>query len=98
MTNRVTHAADEPGSPRTSSSAIERNRVRPKYYVETGRVRLVISAQNATEAAVKAFPCTCDRQSEIYADSLLDHCRRAGEAGCRVAAFELLVRDRNVLV
>ena len=56
----------------------------PKYYVETGRVRLVISAQNATEAAVKAFQWTCDRQSEIYADSPLDHCRRADEEGCQV--------------
>jgi len=39
----------------------------PKYYVESGRVRLVIIAEDARQAATRAFDWSCDRQAEIYA-------------------------------
>lgn len=39
-----------------------------KYYVESGRVRLVLDAETAEHAAVKAFQWSSDRQAEIYAE------------------------------
>ena len=38
----------------------------PKYYVESGRVRLVLAARNAGEAAGKAVSWSFQRQAEIY--------------------------------
>jgi hypothetical protein len=52
-----------------------------KYYVQSGQVRLVLDAENATEAAVKAFQWTCDRQAGIEAGSPLDHVWQAEEQG-----------------
>jgi hypothetical protein len=52
-----------------------------KYYVESGQVRVVFDADNTTEAAVKAFQWTCDRQSGIEADSPLDHLLEAEYRG-----------------
>ena len=49
----------------------------PKYYVESGRVRLVLTAENAEQAAVKAFQWSCDRQAEIYSDPVGDFIRDA---------------------
>lgn len=41
----------------------------PKYYVESGWVRLVLDARNAQQAAVKAFQRCRQRQAEIYAEA-----------------------------
>jgi hypothetical protein len=41
----------------------------PKYYVESGWVRLVLDARNAERAAVKAFQRCRERQAEIYAEA-----------------------------
>ena len=40
----------------------------PKYYVESGWVRLVLDARNAEQAAVKVFQRCRERQAEIYAE------------------------------
>jgi len=52
-----------------------------KYYVESGHVRVVFDAENATEAAVKAFQLSCDKQSGIEAESPLEHLCEAEELG-----------------
>jgi hypothetical protein len=49
----------------------------PKYYVESGRVRLVLDAQTAEHAAVRAFQWSSDRQAEIYAEPPSDLIREA---------------------
>ena len=41
----------------------------PKYYVESGWVRIVLDARNAEQAAVKAFQRCRERQAEIYAEA-----------------------------
>jgi hypothetical protein len=41
----------------------------PKYYVESGWVRMVLDARNAEQAAVRAFHRCRDRQAEIYAEA-----------------------------
>jgi hypothetical protein len=38
----------------------------PKYYVESGRVRLVFTARHARQAAAKALKWSRDRQAQIY--------------------------------
>ena len=50
-----------------------------KYYVESGQVRVVYDAENASEAAVKTFQWTCDKQAGIEAESPLDHSLEAEE-------------------
>ena len=52
-----------------------------KYYVRSGQVRLVLDAENGTEAAVKAFQWTCDRQAGIEAASPLEHVWQAEQEG-----------------
>jgi hypothetical protein len=49
----------------------------PKYYVESGRVRLVLDAETAEQAAVRAFQWSSDRQAEIYAEPPSDLIREA---------------------
>ena len=49
----------------------------PKYYVESGRVRLVLTADNAEQAAVRAFQWSCDRQAEVYSQVSRDLIRDA---------------------
>ena len=49
----------------------------PKYYTESGRIRLVLTADNAKHAAVKAFQWSCDRQAEIYSEPVGDFIRDA---------------------
>jgi hypothetical protein len=44
-----------------------------KYYVESGQVRLIFDADNATEAAVRAFQWSSDKQAGIEAESPLEH-------------------------
>ncbi|MBC8868523.1 MAG: hypothetical protein H8E44_03855 [Planctomycetes bacterium] len=40
----------------------------PKYYVESGRVRLVLDAETTEQAAIRAFQWSSDRQAEVYAE------------------------------
>ena len=49
----------------------------PKYYVESGWVRMVLDARNAEQAAVKAFQRCRERQAEIYAEPPSDIIRDA---------------------
>jgi len=49
----------------------------PKYYVESGRVRLVLDAKTAEHAAVRAFQWSSDRRAEIYAECPSDLIREA---------------------
>ncbi len=53
----------------------------PKFYVESGPVRLIFDAATAEQAAVMASQCTCDKQAEIEAASPLDHLLEAEERG-----------------
>jgi hypothetical protein len=53
----------------------------PKFYVQSGPVRLIFDAANAQQAAVMAFQWTCDKQAEIEAASPLDHVIEAEERG-----------------
>jgi len=53
----------------------------PKFYVESGPVRLIFDAATAEQAAVMAFQWTCDKQAEIEAASPLDHVLEAEERG-----------------
>lgn len=41
----------------------------PKYYVESGWVRMVLDARNPEQAAVRTFQRCQQRQAEIYADA-----------------------------
>jgi hypothetical protein len=41
----------------------------PKYYVESGWVRLVLDARDPEQAAFKAFSRCRERQAEIYAEA-----------------------------
>ena len=49
----------------------------PKFYVESERVRLVLSADDAEQAAVKTFQWSCDRQAEVYSQPAGDLIRDA---------------------
>lgn len=49
----------------------------PKFYVESGKVRLVLDAQTAEQAAVKALHWSCDRQAEVFAEVPTDVIREA---------------------
>jgi hypothetical protein len=53
----------------------------PKFYVQSGPVRLIFDAADAEQAAVMAFQWTCDQQAEIEAASPLDHVLVAEEQG-----------------
>jgi hypothetical protein len=53
----------------------------PKYYVESGPVKLVLSASTARKAAVKAFQWSCDRQATIQSTSPLEHVQTAEQLG-----------------
>lgn len=53
----------------------------PKYYVQSGPVKLVVDARNAKRAAVKTFQWSCDRQSTIESTSPLDHVQTAETMG-----------------
>jgi hypothetical protein len=49
----------------------------PKYYVESGRVRLVLDADTAEHAAVRAFQWSRQRQAGIYAEATSETIREA---------------------
>jgi hypothetical protein len=53
----------------------------PKFYVESGPVRLIFAAATAEQAAVMAFQWTCDKQAEIEAATPLDHLLEAEQRG-----------------
>jgi hypothetical protein len=52
-----------------------------KYYVQSGRVELILQARNAKEAAVKAFQWSCDRQATIQVQDPLEHVQLAERRG-----------------
>jgi hypothetical protein len=49
----------------------------PKFYVKSGRVQLVLTAEDAEQAAVRALRWSCDRQAEIYSLPAADLIREA---------------------
>lgn len=53
----------------------------PKYYVESGPVKLVLDAKCAQDAAVKAFQWSCDQQATIQTDCPLEHVQLAERLG-----------------
>jgi hypothetical protein len=53
----------------------------PKFYVESGPIRLIFDAATAEQAAVMAFQWSCDKQVEIQAESPLNHMLVAEERG-----------------
>ena len=53
----------------------------PKFYVESGPIRLIFDAPTAEQAAVMAFQWSCDKQADIQAESPLDHMLEAEERG-----------------
>lgn len=55
-----------------------------KYYVESGPVQLVISADNEMQAATRAFQWTCDQQCKIQADTPLEHLHEAERRGVQM--------------
>ncbi len=57
----------------------------PKFYVQSGPVRLIFNAANAEQAAVMAFQWICDQQAEIEAVSPLDHILIAEQRGWQLA-------------
>jgi hypothetical protein len=66
----------------------------PKFYVQSGPVRLIFDANDAEQAAVMAFQWTCDKQAEIEAASPLDHVLIAEERG-RQLEDEVLVHEQG---
>lgn len=49
----------------------------PKYYVESGQVRLVLDAETAETAAIKALQWSYDRQAEVSAEPNAELIREA---------------------
>ncbi len=56
----------------------------PKFYVQSGPVRLILDAETAQDAAVLAFQWTCDKQAEIEAMTPLEHLLEAEQRGYQV--------------
>ncbi len=52
-----------------------------KYYVQSGRVQLVLQARSPRAAAVAAFQWSCERQATIQSGSPIEHLRIAEQAG-----------------
>jgi hypothetical protein len=44
------------------------NRIMAKYYIESGRVRVVLAAETAEQAALRAFQRSHQRQVAIYSE------------------------------
>ncbi|MDP7016185.1 MAG: hypothetical protein QGG36_10320 [Pirellulaceae bacterium] len=66
----------------------------PKYYVQSGPVRLILEAIDPEEAAVKAFQWSCDRQATIDVEDPLEHIRIAEERGWQLHD-ELAISERG---
>lgn len=52
-----------------------------KYYVQSGRVQLVLQARSPRAAAVAAFQWSCDRQATIQSRTPVEHLRIAQRHG-----------------
>ena len=65
-----------------------------KYYVESGPVRLVLSARDQMDAAVRAFQWTCERQAAIEATTPVAHVREAEMRGWQLADI-VFVNERG---
>jgi hypothetical protein len=63
-----------------------------KYYVQSGRLRLVLDAATARGAAVRAVQWCRDRQAEIYREPAGDRIRDAEvlewQLGCQITVSE----------
>jgi len=66
----------------------------PKFYIQSGPVRLIFDAADAEQAAVMAFQWTCDKQAEIEAASPLDHVLVAEQQGWQLAD-EVVVSEQG---
>ena len=66
----------------------------PKFYIQSGPVRLIFDAADAEQAAVMAFQWTCDQQAEIEAASPLDHVLVAEQRGWQLAD-EVVVNEQG---
>jgi hypothetical protein len=66
----------------------------PKFYVQSGSVRLIFDAADAEQAAVMAFQWTCDKQAEIEAASPLDHVLIAEQRGWQLED-EVVVNEQG---
>ncbi len=65
-----------------------------KYYVESGQVRVVFDAQDATDAAVMAFQWSSDKQAGIEVQSPLEHLWQAEEHGWQLEG-QIRVSERG---
>ncbi|MCU0959749.1 MAG: hypothetical protein MUF48_06560 [Pirellulaceae bacterium] len=52
-----------------------------KYYVQSGRVQLILQARSPRGAAVAAFQWSCDRQATIQSRTPVEHLRIAQQHG-----------------
>ena len=52
-----------------------------KFYVESGKVSLVLQAANAHQAAIQAFQWSCDRQASLHTNCPLEHVQLAERLG-----------------
>ncbi len=52
-----------------------------KYYVQSGRVQLILPARSPRAAAVAAFQWSCDRQATIQSRTPVEHLRTAQRHG-----------------
>ena len=66
----------------------------PKFYVQSGRVCLVLDADSPRAAAIKSFEWTCEKQAEIEAASPLEHLRAAERHGWQLDDV-ILVNERG---
>jgi hypothetical protein len=66
----------------------------PKFYVQSGPVRLIFDATKAEQAAVMAFQWTCDQQAEIQAAWPLEHVLIAEEQGWQLED-EVVVHEQG---
>lgn len=55
-----------------------------KFYVESGPVQRIFSADTELEAALRAFQWTCDEQAKISAETPLEHIQLAEELGVQM--------------
>lgn len=53
----------------------------PKYYVQSGPVRLVLQARSPQHAAIRVFQWSCQKQNTIRASTPLEHVLEAERRG-----------------
>lgn len=66
----------------------------PKFYVQSGPVRLIFQARNARQAAMRAFEWSCRKQNTIEASTPLEHVLEAERRGWQLHE-EILVDERG---